>query len=118
MSGLKNDIVAIAQGAKKASFIMGQLSSKVKDAALIAMADSLERNKAAIIAANKKDVKTAQAKKLNVAFIDRLTLNVRVAARGRGPARSYRRSHKDVDAPERVMDREIKSAARGDRRHI
>jgi glutamate-5-semialdehyde dehydrogenase len=75
MSGLKNDIVAIAQGAKKASFIMGQLSSKVKDAALIAMADSLERNKAAIIAANKKDVKTAQAKKLNVAFIDRLTLN-------------------------------------------
>ena len=36
MSGLKNDILAIAQGAKKASFIMGQLSSKVKDDALVA----------------------------------------------------------------------------------
>ena len=75
MSGLKNDILAIAQGAKKASFIMGQLSSKVKDDALVAMADGLERNKAAIIAANKKDVKNAQAKKLNAAVIERLTLD-------------------------------------------
>ena len=75
MGGLKNDILAIARGAKKASFIMGQLSSRVKDGALTAMADGLERNKASIIAANKKDVKAAKAKKLNAAFIDRLTLD-------------------------------------------
>ena len=34
MSGLKNDIAAMARGAKKASFIMGQLSSGVKAGAV------------------------------------------------------------------------------------
>ena len=76
MGDLKKDIVSIAEDAKKASFIMGQLSSKVKDDALIAMADGLEKGKSAILAANKKDAKAAaHAKKLNAAFIDRLTLN-------------------------------------------
>ncbi|MFA5338932.1 MAG: glutamate-5-semialdehyde dehydrogenase [Candidatus Omnitrophota bacterium] len=75
MSGLKNDIVAIARGAKKASFLMGQISSAVKEKALLAMADGLEENKSAVFAANKKDVKAAKSKKLSAAFIDRLTLD-------------------------------------------
>ena len=75
MSGLKNNIVAIARGAKKASFAMSQISSAVKDRALLAMADSLEKNRSAIFAANKKDIRQAKAKKLNSAFIDRLTLD-------------------------------------------
>ena len=75
MGSLKNEIISIAKEAKKASFTMGQLSSKVKDEALIAMADGIEKNKSAIFAANKKDVKAAAAKKLTSAFIDRLTLD-------------------------------------------
>lgn len=75
MSGLKKDIVAIAQDAKKAAFIMGQISSEVKDRTLLSMADALEKKKSAIFAANKKDVRQAKAKKLKPAFIDRLTLN-------------------------------------------
>ena len=75
MSDFKKDILAIARDAKKASFLMGQISSAVKERALLAMADGLEKNKSAIFAANKKDVKAAAAKKLSPAFIDRLTLN-------------------------------------------
>lgn len=75
MSGLKKDIVAIARDAKKASFLMGQISSEVKDRTLLSMADALEKKKSAIFAANKKDVRQAKAKKLKPAFIDRLTLN-------------------------------------------
>ncbi|MDD5072750.1 MAG: glutamate-5-semialdehyde dehydrogenase [Candidatus Omnitrophica bacterium] len=75
MSGLKNDMIAIARDAKKASLLMGHISSAVKEKALLAMADGLEENKSAVFAANKKDVKAAAAKKLSPAFIDRLTLN-------------------------------------------
>ncbi|MDD5424519.1 MAG: glutamate-5-semialdehyde dehydrogenase [Candidatus Omnitrophica bacterium] len=75
MSDLKKEIISIAQDARKASFGMGQLSSAVKDKALTAMADSLEKDRAAICAANKKDVKAARSRKLSAAFIDRLTLD-------------------------------------------
>ena len=73
MSGLKKDIIAIARDAKDASFLMGHISSAVKDKALLAMAAGLEKNKARILSANKKDV--IHAKKLKPAFIERLTLN-------------------------------------------
>lgn len=75
MRGLKKNIVAIARDAKKASFLMGQMSSAVKDKALLAMAGSLGKRKSAIFTANKRDVKAAKAKRLNSAFIDRLILN-------------------------------------------
>ena len=75
MSDLKKDIIASARDAKNASFLMGHISSAVKDKALLAMADGLEKNKARILSANKKDVLAAKSKKLKAAFIDRLTLN-------------------------------------------
>ena len=75
MGDIKAQVMDIARDAKKASFEMGQLSSAVKDKALYAMADALEKNKPAIYAANRKDVKAAQSGKLGAAFIDRLTLN-------------------------------------------
>lgn len=75
MSSLKKDIVAIARDAKKASFAMGQISSAVKDKALLAMAGAVEKDRSVIFAANKKDVKAAEGRKLNSAFVDRLTLN-------------------------------------------
>lgn len=85
MSDLKKDIVAIAQDARKASFAMGQISSAVKGKALRAMADALEKNRSVIYAANKKDIKQTQKKRLNSASIDRLTLNdkrIRAMAEG------------------------------------
>lgn len=75
MSDLKREILSIAQDAKKASFLMGQISSAVKDKALLSMADALDKNRPAISAANKKDIRQAKTKKLNTTFIDRLTLN-------------------------------------------
>ncbi|MDP3787578.1 MAG: glutamate-5-semialdehyde dehydrogenase [Candidatus Omnitrophota bacterium] len=75
MSDLKKDIIAIARDAKNASFLMGHISSAAKDKALLAMAAGLEKNKARILSANKKDVLAAKNKKLKAAFIDRLTLN-------------------------------------------
>jgi len=75
MSGLKKDIIAIARDAKDASFLMGHISSAVKDKALLAMAAGLEKNKVRILSANKKDVIHAKVVKLKPAFIERLTLN-------------------------------------------
>lgn len=75
MTGLKKDIIDIARGAKEASLLMGQIPSAVKDKALLAMAEGLEKNKARILSANKKDVFAAKNKRLKPAFIERLTLN-------------------------------------------
>jgi len=75
MSGLKKDIIAIARDAKNASFLMGHISSAVKDKALLAMADGIEKNRAGILSANRKDVLAAKKKKLKPAFIERLTLS-------------------------------------------
>jgi glutamate-5-semialdehyde dehydrogenase len=75
MSNIKKEIISIAQDAKNASFLMGQISSAVKDRALLAMAGALEKNRSAIFAANKKDIRAARSKRLNPALIDRLTLN-------------------------------------------
>jgi glutamate-5-semialdehyde dehydrogenase len=75
MGDLSKEVTSIAQDARKASFEMGQLSSSVKDRALRAMADALEKGRSAVFAANKKDIRAAQSKKLGPAFIDRLTLN-------------------------------------------
>ena len=75
MSNLKEEILTIAKDAKKASELMEHISSAVKDKALLAMADGLEKRKADIFKANKKDILLCKAKKLKAAFIDRLTLN-------------------------------------------
>ncbi len=75
MGDLRKEVTSIAQDARKASFEMGQLSSSVKDKALRAMADALEKERSAVFAANKKDIRAAQSRRISPAFIDRLTLN-------------------------------------------
>ncbi len=75
MSGLRKDMIDIARDAKNASFLMGHISSAVKDKALLAMADGIEKNRAGILSANRKDVLAAKKKKLKPAFIERLTLS-------------------------------------------
>lgn len=70
-----SEIVNIAKAAKKASSVLGQLSSKEKDNAICRMAKSIEREAGYIQRENIKDVKEAEKKRLKSSLIDRLLLN-------------------------------------------
>jgi len=72
---LKKEILHIAVQAQKASRFLGTLSAERKNKALKAMAQSLLKNKQAILKANKKDIEFAKGQKRSNAFIDRLTLS-------------------------------------------
>jgi len=61
--------------AKTASVEMAKLSAEAKSAAICKMANALEANVDKILAANQKDVKTAEAKGLKAALLDRLALD-------------------------------------------
>ncbi len=68
-------ILEIARQAKTASKILALASSESKNAALLALAESLTRSSAEILAANSRDVEAARAKGLSEAMLDRLLLN-------------------------------------------
>ncbi len=72
---LKEEILKIAKEAKFASQKLANLSSTVKDEALLRMAESIKVNKEKIKEENSKDVVLAEEKELSKALIDRLTLN-------------------------------------------
>ncbi|OGW13075.1 MAG: glutamate-5-semialdehyde dehydrogenase [Nitrospinae bacterium RIFCSPLOWO2_12_39_16] len=72
---MKEKILKIAQKAKAASRKLSNISTKIKNDSLIAMADLLEERTSFIVEANLKDIKYAKGKKLSPAMIDRLTLN-------------------------------------------
>lgn len=61
--------------AKKASYKLGQLTSKIKDEALNAMSDALIANKETMLTANKIDLENAEKSGQPKAFLDRLELN-------------------------------------------
>ncbi|MCX7982538.1 MAG: glutamate-5-semialdehyde dehydrogenase [Syntrophales bacterium] len=71
---LRDEIITLAKKAKEAAGIMATLSSAVKDAALMEMAEALVREKEYLIRENEKDVKRANDSGLSKAMIDRLTL--------------------------------------------
>jgi glutamate-5-semialdehyde dehydrogenase len=68
-------IKEICVRAKAASVEMAKLSAEAKSAAICKMANALEANVDKILAANQKDVKTAEAKGLKAALLDRLALD-------------------------------------------
>jgi len=68
-----SQILDIAKRAKKASFLLAKADTKVKDEALLLMAELIVKNKDKILKDNKKDI-DANAKNLSKAMIDRLTL--------------------------------------------
>lgn len=72
---LKEEILKIAKEAKFAGQKLANLSSTVKDEALLRMAESIKVNKEKIKEENSKDVALAEEKELSKALIDRLTLN-------------------------------------------
>jgi len=63
--------------AKAASIELAKLSTDVKNTALCAMADALEKNVEEILDANRTDVDVAKAKGSSPALLDRLVLNHR-----------------------------------------
>lgn len=72
---IKNEVIKIATNSKQASRKLANLSSKVKDTALLSMANALEDQVNLIVEANRYDLEYAKEKRLSSALIDRLALN-------------------------------------------
>ena len=72
---LRDHIHDMGRRGHEASRRLAQLPASAKNAILLAMADGLLRDEAAILTANTKDLDAAVAKGLSSAMIDRLTLN-------------------------------------------
>jgi glutamate-5-semialdehyde dehydrogenase len=75
MSDLLQRVTEIARTAKKASRALALAPTAVRDAALLAAAQALRADEAAILEANAKDLAAAQAKGLTDAMTDRLRLD-------------------------------------------
>jgi len=74
MPEVEKEVIEKARKAKEASRRLAYLPSSVKDAALLAIADSLEKNKGQILEANEIDVHAGRENGLSRALIDRLLL--------------------------------------------
>jgi len=93
--------IEILQQAKAATASLAMLNTEAKNAALLAMADSLETNTEAILAANALDVEAAR-EQMNDVMIDRLRLT---AERIKGMANGIREVIGLSDPVGRVIDR-------------
>ena len=72
---LEDELILMGKNARKASHILTLASSEIKNNALKAMADDIEKNRENIIAANIKDIEKAKANNISKSFLDRLILN-------------------------------------------
>ncbi|MGB9698169.1 MAG: glutamate-5-semialdehyde dehydrogenase [Thermodesulfobacteriota bacterium] len=75
---VKKQILEMAKKARQASYTLANLSSRIKDQALLDMAEELIKAAALLKKANAQDVKLARQKGLSPAMIDRLTLTDQV----------------------------------------
>ena len=78
---LREEVLNIAQKARDASHLLGNLSTSVKNSALEAMAEALLLSALSLKEANAVDLKAAKEKGLSSAMIDRLTLSDSVLRR-------------------------------------
>jgi glutamate-5-semialdehyde dehydrogenase len=67
-------MIEVGHKARAASRILARASSGDKNAALLAIADDLDRNRIALAGANRKDLEAGAAKGLEAALLDRLEL--------------------------------------------
>ena len=72
---LEDELILMGKNARIASQILTLATSEIKNNALEAMADDIEKNKENIIAANIKDIEKAKANNISKSFLDRLILN-------------------------------------------
>ncbi len=75
---IQNHMVGIGRQARAAARLIARADTASKNAALNAIAASIRRDAEQLAAANAKDVKSARARKLDSAAIDRLTLTPKV----------------------------------------
>ena len=71
---IKKEVTAQARKAKEASRELGSISTKVKDEALMKIADKLEESVDEILAINEKDMQSGKENGLSSALLDRLQL--------------------------------------------
>ena len=64
-----------AEAAKRAAARLALLSTDVKNKALLAMADALEKRSEVILQANELDLEDARQKKVKRSYLDRLLLD-------------------------------------------
>ena len=95
------EILTIAQQAKLAGVTLAQLGNLQKNQALLAIADSLEKQAVEILAANAKDIAFAQEQGISAAIIDRLLLT---ESRLQGIANDVRNVAKLADPVGQVID--------------
>lgn len=69
------DLQQMGCAARSASYQLAEASTQTKNAALMAMAEALEANAEAILAANAKDLDAARDNGIGEAMLDRLMLN-------------------------------------------
>lgn len=85
MNPLQQIILEYGRRARAAARALAKCDSVCKNAGLLAMADALKADEAAILEANAMDLEVARSKGLSAAMIDRLTLNVnRIEAMAEG----------------------------------
>jgi len=65
----------LGQRARAASRLLAAADTEAKNAALLAIADDLDKNRAELISENKKDLQAGKTKGLDSALLDRLELN-------------------------------------------
>ena len=75
MTEIKKTIESRANEAKKASVKLANISTTIKNEALLNMAVALENHKDEILKANAIDIEAAEKKGVRKSYIDRLTLN-------------------------------------------
>ena len=72
-----SSVAEICRAAKAASRVLALLDTRVKDAALLAVADALEARSGEILAANARDLEAGRESGLSAALMDRLALDER-----------------------------------------
>lgn len=75
MENVQHYMATVGEQARAAGRIMAQATTANKNATLLAIAQRLDQSRAALLAANEKDLGTARANGLDEAMLDRLTLN-------------------------------------------
>ena len=128
-AGISVDVPAymrqLGQSARRAAAVIATADTLDKNAALEAIAHSLLDNEAEILKANSADLQAGKRNNLTGALLDRLALNAeRVAAiaeglpPGRPTARPGRGNHRSGVPPKRYSGRQNARAAGGNRDRV
>lgn len=72
---LEQEMQQIGQQAREASTVLARATTQMKNAALEAIADEIEKQQDALMAANKIDMENGEKRELSSALLDRLALN-------------------------------------------